>query len=171
MVQSKREESRVAKTKGHESINSVVSPPGFDSKPLEHTKQASQRDHRAELDELKSKKIWELAIGPAKSIPMNAFMSYMTGNSLQIIPVTMTMMLLWNPIKSIFNDLNPTFLKLKTDDNLLLILFAKLGFIFFQLINMSIGVYKLYTMGLIPHLEADWLAWLEVKPSLDVLHS
>lgn len=113
MAQSKREETKGSKTKGRDIANTIPPPPGFDSKPLEHTKQATKRDHKADLNELKSKKIYELAIGPAKSIPMNAFMSYMTGNSLQIIPVTMTMMLLWNPIKAIFNDLNPTFLKLK----------------------------------------------------------
>lgn len=171
MAQSKREDIKISKIKGRDNANTIPSPPGFDVKPLEHTRQATTRDQKASLNELKSKKIYELAIGPAKSIPMNAFMSYMTGNSLQIIPVTMTMMLLWNPIKSIFNDLNPTFLKLKTDDNQLLILLAKLGFIFFQLMNMSIGVYKLYTMGLIPHLEADWLAWLEVEPSANVLNN
>ncbi|CCG24934.1 Emc4 protein [Candida orthopsilosis Co 90-125] len=171
MAQSKREETKGSKTKGRDIANTIPPPPGFDSKPLEHTKQATKRDHKADLNELKSKKIYESAIGPAKSIPMNAFMSYMTGNSLQIIPVTMTMMLLWNPIKAIFNDLNPTFSKLKTEDNSSLIFFAKLGFIFFQLMNMSIGIYKLYTMGLIPHSEADWLAWLEAVPSLDVLHS
>ena len=143
MAQSKREDIKISKIKGRDNANTIPSPPGFDVKPLE---QATTRDQKASLNELKSKKIYELAIGPAKSIPMNAFMSYMTGNSLQIIPVTMTMMLLWNPIKSIFNDLNPTFLKLKTEDNQLLILLAKLGFIFFQLMNMSIGVYKLYTM-------------------------
>ncbi|KAI5970240.1 hypothetical protein CANMA_000852 [Candida margitis] len=171
MAQSKHEDAKGSKSKGQDRKNTVASPPGFDSKPLERTKQTTQRDHKRDLDELKSKKIWELAIGPAKSIPMNAFMSYMTGNSLQIIPVTMTIMLLWNPLKSIFNDLNPTFSKLKTDDNSQLIVFAKLGFIFFQLMNMSIGIYKLYTMGLIPHSEADWLAWLEIESSLNTLYS
>ncbi|KAI5957021.1 hypothetical protein KGF57_003395 [Candida theae] len=172
MAQSKRDETKVTKSKGRDSINTVPSPPGFVTKPLELTKQAAQKvHHKTDLNELKTRKIWELAVGPAKSIPMNAFMSYMTGNSLQIIPVTMTIMLLWNPIKSIFNDLNPTFSKLKTEDNQSIILFAKLGFIFFQLMSMSIGIYKLYTMGLIPHSEADWLAWLEVGPSLNVLHS
>lgn len=121
----------------------------------------------AEVELLKSKKIWEVAIAPAKSIPMNLFMSYMTGNSLQIIPMSMTLMLLWNPIKAIFNDTNISFSKLETKSNRGQITLAKLVFILFQVLNMGVGVYKLYKMGLIPHTEADWLAWKEYAPPLE----
>lgn len=138
------------------------------SKTTNLNKKAKQDE--IELNSLKSKKIWELAIGPAKSIPMNLFMSYMTGNSLQIIPVTMTLMLLWNPIKAIFNDTNLIFKKLITKNNNIEIIQAKLIFIICQLLNMAIGVYKLYKMGLIPHQEADWLAWKEPKQFIERLY-
>ena len=101
---------------------------------------------------------------------MNLFMSYMTGNSLQVISVTMTLMLLWNPIKAIFNETNPTFSKLSTKNNGSEIILAKIAFIICQVLNMGIGVYKLYKMGLIPHQEADWLAWKEPKKIIDRLY-
>ncbi|ABN65055.2 predicted protein [Scheffersomyces stipitis CBS 6054] len=144
----------------------LVLPPGFgqDGKSASgKTKKVSFKNGDEQMEELKVKKAWELATGPAKSIPMNAIMSYMTGNSLQIIPMTMTLMLLWNPLKAIFTETNDTFKGLITKKNSSNILLAKLGFVFFQLLNMSIGIYKLYTMGLIPNTEADWLAWKELK--------
>ncbi|KAK6454209.1 uncharacterized protein RJT20DRAFT_56984 [Scheffersomyces xylosifermentans] len=151
----------------------LSSPPGFaaqdakaSSTGVSKTKKTTTKgkdNEDPQLEELKIKKAWELAMAPAKNIPMNAIMSYMTGNSLQIIPMTMTLMLLWNPIKAIFNETNPMFKNLVTKKNSQDILFAKLGFIVFQLLNMLIGVYKLYTMGLIPNTEADWLAWKELR--------
>lgn len=113
------------------------------------------------LTELKFKKAFEIAISPAKSVPMNLIMSYMTGNSLQIIPMSMTMMLLWNPLKAIFLETPVVFKELKNDDNSSRILLCKVAFVLCQLLNMAIGVYKLYKMGLIPHTDADWLAWRE----------
>lgn len=158
------------------SKNDVPPPPGYSesvfstaTKSLTSSGKKTKHDD-ADLNALKSKKIWELAIGPAKSIPMNLFMSYMTGNSLQVISVTMTLMLLWNPIKAIFNETNLTFSKLSTKNNGSEIILAKIVFIICQVLNMGIGVYKLYKMGLIPHQEADWLAWKEPKKIIDRLY-
>ncbi|KAI3406492.2 hypothetical protein KGF56_000624 [Candida oxycetoniae] len=140
-------------------ISSASTVSSASSKTLGVSKNATKTD----LDTLKSKKVWESATAPAKSIPMNLFMSYMTGNSLQIIPMTMTMMLLWNPIKAIFNDTNIMFSKLKTRTNQTEITIAKVVFVLCQLLNMGVGVYKLYKMGLLPHSEADWLSLKEHK--------
>lgn len=40
-------------------------------------------------------------MAPAKSIPMNAIMIYMSGTGLQIFTVVVTAMLFFNPIKAI----------------------------------------------------------------------
>ncbi|KAK6205278.1 uncharacterized protein RJT21DRAFT_14596 [Scheffersomyces amazonensis] len=156
----------------------LPNPPGFayEAKGTNNSKSkkstvSSTVNEEERLEELKEKKAWEVAIGPAKSIPMNAIMSYMTGNSLQIIPVTMTLMLLWNPLKAIFNETNPNFINLTTKKNGTTILLAKAVFILFQILNMSIGIYKLYKMGLIPHTEADWIAWKEIKDIKERLSS
>ncbi|CAK9442211.1 uncharacterized protein LODBEIA_P59540 [Lodderomyces beijingensis] len=157
--------------------STISSPPGFG--PITATSGGTSSTaaaapaikNDADLDLLKSKKIWELAIAPAKSMPMTLFMSYMAGNSLQIIPMTMTFMLLWNPIRAIFNDTNAMFKNLQAKKNSNEILLAKVVFILFQLLNMAVGVYKLYNMGLIPHSEADWLAWKQLSPVKHRLYS
>lgn len=46
-----------------------------------------------ETETLKLKKAWEVALGPAKQIPMQAIMGYMSGNSLQIFSIMMVFML------------------------------------------------------------------------------
>lgn len=135
----------------------VRDPPGFNHS-TKSTKTATKVD-QASVDELKTKKAWELAVAPAKLVPMNVIMGYMTGNSLQIIPMTMTLMLLWNPLKAIVLDTSRTFKSVQTDTNASQITLSKIVFVICQLLNLSIGVYKLYKMGLIPHTESDWLAW------------
>lgn len=82
----------------------------------------------------------------------------MSGNSLQLIPISMTLMLFTGAFKAIL-DVNKTFSGLeaeKTDNGLKL---AKITYLFFQLVTISIGVYKLNSMGLIPNKTGDWLSW------------
>lgn len=122
---------------------------------------ASKQD-QDQLDELKVKKAWDIATGPAKSVPMNLIMSYMTGNSLQVIPIMMTFMLFWNPLKAIFTETNSSFKNLETKKNSSDILLSKAVFVACQLGCMAVGIWKLYKMGLIPNSESDWLAWKEV---------
>jgi hypothetical protein len=49
---------------------------------------------------LKAKKAWDVAFGPAKNLPMNAFMLYMSGAGVQIFSMMVVGMLLTNPIKA-----------------------------------------------------------------------
>lgn len=149
------------------SQDNVIPPPGFTTElpPRKNTKTlkgTKNEDYR--LEELKAKKAWEIAMSPAKSIPMNLIMSYMSGNSLQIITITLTFMLFWNPLKAIFIDTNRIFLSLETDKNRGHILMSKGLFVLFQLANMLIGIWKLYGMGLIPHTDSDWLSWTVNRP-------
>ena len=46
-----------------------------------------------EMDTLKLKKCWEIALAPAKQLPMQAIMAYMSGSSLQIFSIMMVWML------------------------------------------------------------------------------
>lgn len=147
----------------------IVAPAGFSQDIPSNTAVSSKNSKPKEktsvnVDALKTKKIWEIATGPAKSIPMNLFMSYMTGNSLQMIPIMTTLMMLLNPIKAIFNDTNKMFRNLETDKNASVILQAKLLFIVCQLGCMGIGIWKLNKMGLIPNSDADWLSFKSLPP-------
>lgn len=42
-----------------------------------------------------------MALSPSKSIPMNGFMLWMSGNSVQIFSILITVMLVWNALKGI----------------------------------------------------------------------
>lgn len=152
----------------------VSGPPGFDRENVQK-KNASvtvQKPDEETLNELKVKKAWEVALAPAKQIPMNLIMSYMTGNSLQVIPIMMTLMLLWKPLQSIFTETNSMFKQFKTEGNESDILLTKAVFVLCQLGSMGVGVWKLNKMGLIPNSESDWLAWqniVQVKESVSII--
>ncbi len=91
-------------------------------------------------------------------IPVNAFMAYMTGNSLQIIPITMTLMLFTNPLKQIA-QIPTLFKKFETPQNSSEIFSAKLIFLLCQIGSMLVGVWRLQNMGLLPTTRSDWVAW------------
>lgn len=55
----------------------------------------------ADVEALKSKRAWDVAIAPAKSLPMNGFMLYMSGSGVQIFSMMAVGMLLTGPIKGI----------------------------------------------------------------------
>ena len=43
---------------------------------------------------LRTKRSWDLALGPLKQVPMNLFMMYMSGNSISIFPIMMVGMMI-----------------------------------------------------------------------------
>ena len=51
-------------------------------------------------DALKDKRAWDVAIAPAKSLPMQAFMLYMSGGGVQIFSIGIVFMLLLSPFKN-----------------------------------------------------------------------
>ena len=55
----------------------------------------------ASYDQLKEKRAWDVAIAPAKSLPMQAFMLYMSGGGVQIFSIGIVFMLLLTPFKNI----------------------------------------------------------------------
>lgn len=108
---------------------------------------------------LQMQKAWQIALAPAKSIPMNFFMSYMSGTSLQIIPIMTALMLLSGPIKSIFQvraNFKPVLGNSVTESQIMV---PMLIFIGCQFALMYIGFRKLNSMGLIPNTTSDWLSW------------
>lgn len=103
-----------------------------------------------ELDTLKLKKAWELAIAPAKQLPMNAIGMYMTGNSLQIFSIMMVFMLFKTPLTAIMNVQN-TFSKLESERTKDQFIMVKLCFIACNLLAVGLGVWKVDKMGLLPY--------------------
>ncbi|PPJ61043.1 hypothetical protein CBER1_02012 [Cercospora berteroae] len=111
-----------------------------------------------EMDSLKLKKAWELAIAPAKQLPMNAVGMYMTGNGLQIFSIMMVFMLFKGPIQAVLN-LQNTFARLESPGNKEQMIMVKLAFIGCNLLALALGVWKVNAMGLLPTTRSDWLAW------------
>jgi hypothetical protein len=103
----------------------------------------------AEMDTLKLKKAWEVALGPIKSLPMTAIMMYMSGNSLQIFSIMMVYMAFKNPIMGILAT-NQAFERFETEGNRAKILQVKLAYVVMQLVALALGVWKVNSMGLLP---------------------
>ncbi|KAI6910742.1 hypothetical protein KC318_g7487 [Hortaea werneckii] len=168
----------------------IPDPPGFTSstktsKTSNKTTSTAARKPPSpeEMDTLKLKKAWEMAIAPAKSLPMNAFGMYMTGNSLQIFSIMMVFMLFKTPITALLN-VQGTFARLETEGNKSQMVMVKLAFIGCNLLALGLGIWKVNGMGLLPYVfvlpkevgvemrecvltfcfsssttRSDWLAW------------
>jgi len=79
---------------------SMAHPPGF-THSQSRTSTKSAKDVAASYASLKQKRAWDLAISPAKSLPMQAFMLYMSGGGVQIFSMGIVAMLLFNPFKAL----------------------------------------------------------------------
>lgn len=106
-----------------------------------------------EMDTLKLKKAWEVALGPVKSLPMTAIMMYMSGNSLQIFSIMMVFMAFKNPIMGILGT-NQAFERFETESNRAKMLQVKLAYVAMQLVALALGIWKINGMGLLP-----WVSW------------
>ncbi|KAF2433627.1 hypothetical protein EJ08DRAFT_647306 [Tothia fuscella] len=151
---------------------SLVDPPGFSGSGRKGN--SSKKDVAAprkaptteETDTLKMKKAWELAIAPAKALPMNAIGMYMSGNSLQIFSVMMVFMCFKTPLLAVLN-IQATFARLEspgTKDKMLLV---KITFVLMNLLAVALGTWKVNQMGLLPTTSSDWLAWESARDPLE----
>ncbi|KAJ1510438.1 hypothetical protein HMI54_001597 [Coelomomyces lativittatus] len=116
---------------------------------------------------LRNKKAWDHALSGGKQIPMNLFMMYMSGNSLQIFSIFITVMMFWNPIKALIGMQNGFQTLEGTGSDHLLLWKQKFAFIMFQLVNMGLALYKCQQMGLLPTAESDWLAFMPPRMYLE----
>ena len=108
-----------------------------------------------EMDTLKMKKAWEVAIAPAKQLPMSAIGMYMSGNSLQIFSIMMVFMLFKNPFTAIMN-VQGQFARFESEGNASKLLGTKLVFIVTNLLSVALGLWKVNGMGLLPYVDRHW---------------
>ncbi|KAI8342642.1 hypothetical protein BC941DRAFT_389691 [Chlamydoabsidia padenii] len=153
-------------------LKKPVNPVGFEQSALQYrngTKSARPATQDHNDVELKIKRAWDVAMGPAKTIPMNAIMIYMSGNGVQIFSVMITVMLFITPIKAIMS-LGQTFERFETKGSKQPgadLLVSKLTFIGLNLLTICLGIYKIDAMGLLPTTSSDWLAFLPHKQVLE----
>jgi hypothetical protein len=89
---------------------------------------------------------------------MQAFMMYMSGSSLQIFSITMTLMLFSNPIKALIG-MPAIFGQFTTPKNKGNMLAYKFVYIALQFCFVALGIWKCNQMGILPTTRSDWLAW------------
>ena len=84
----------------------IEAPPGFASSgrsktastsaPSAHPAAVAKKQHSLEV--LRTQKAWDLAISPAKAVPMQGFMVYMSGGGVQIFSLMIVYQLIKNAI-------------------------------------------------------------------------
>ncbi|KAH8172901.1 transmembrane protein [Sarocladium implicatum] len=145
-------------------VPGIQDPPGFGSntsvsKKSKDSKVAPRKPPTdEEMDTLKLKKAWEVALAPVKGLPMTAIMMYMSGNSLQIFSIMMVFMAFKNPFMGLMNT-NQAFEKFQTPHNSGDIFQVKAVYVLCQLVALAVGVWKVNNMGLLPTTRSDWLMW------------
>ncbi|PHH73283.1 hypothetical protein CDD82_5552 [Ophiocordyceps australis] len=136
-------------------VPSIPDPIGFSTTAASKKKDGkSQSQSRRgptadEMETLKLKKAWEVALAPVKSLPMTAIMMYMSGNSLQIFSIMMVFMAFKNPLVGLLNT-NQAFERFQTDSNNAKLLQTKLVYVAMQMVALAVGVWKINAMGLLP---------------------
>ncbi|KAG8217189.1 hypothetical protein J3R82DRAFT_5271 [Butyriboletus roseoflavus] len=145
----------------HPRWKNLPPPPNFSNLHSTHTKTPAKAAAAAAASyaALKEKRAWDLAIAPAKSLPMQAFMLYMSGGGVQIFSMGIVLMLLVTPIKNIagMNAAFAPFMPTSTSPTALPL--QKLTYILCNLLTLAVGLWKCRSMGLFPTGTGDWLAF------------
>ncbi|KAF9546467.1 hypothetical protein EC957_009680 [Mortierella hygrophila] len=155
-----------------EPKRTIVDPPGFSGLKDVASKNQGNRGPVVDNELLKVKKAWDVALAPGKQLPMQAFMLWMSGNSVQIFSVAITAMLMFSPIKALMSMSQvferyetPSPVKVSFMDSKLAL--PKVTFVALQLLTILFGMYKLNAMGLLPTSHSDWLAFMDPKTPLE----
>ncbi|KAF9441330.1 endoplasmic reticulum protein [Macrolepiota fuliginosa MF-IS2] len=137
-------------------------PPGFSKQWSASSKTKTEGTSTKSLDSLKASRAWDVAIQPAKQIPMNLIMLYMSGSQVQIFSMGVIVMLLWGPFVNFFKA-NATFAQYapegKDPKAFTTLFLQKAVFLLFHLVGLAIGLWKCQQMGLLPTGTGDWLAF------------
>jgi hypothetical protein len=104
-----------------------------------------------------------LATKPGQQILMNAFMMYMSGNSLNIFTISTTSSAILTPVTSIF-CVEKLFGKFEEVDTQM----AKLIYVALNLVWLAVGMYKMSSMRLLPTTSADFADSIPWKDMMEL---
>jgi len=158
---NRRQKWSLENVKTKSSTEPLAAPPAYSSSAVSLTGEVSKK---TDVSRLITKKSWDLALAPLKQVPMNLFISYMAGNSISIFPIMMVGMLLMRPIQAIWATKN-TFKMMETSSAIL----QMIVYVFGNLVNMGLALYKCHSMGLLPTHTSDWLAFVEAPSRQEYL--
>ena len=145
----------------------VTNPPGWDNnflnknhvdeivKEVQNPSSSAKSDQAAQLAAVKQKIAWNVAMGPVKSIPMNAFMMYMVGSQLGIFQIMMLGMSVFRILSGFFQFKNANTAFQGNEQKTLMQLFWVVG----QLGGLLLCIWKCNSMGLLPTHPSDWLTF------------
>ncbi|KAJ6500650.1 DUF1077-domain-containing protein [Mycena sanguinolenta] len=138
-------------------------PPGFSRSTSSKTGSKTSAPPPEAYNEIKEKRALDFAIAPAKSLPMQAFMLYMSGSGVQIFSIGIVVMLLLSPFKNLagMNDAFAQFAPstAKSPKSFLTLPLQKLVYIVCNVVTLAVGLWKCRSMGLLPMGTGDWLAF------------
>ena len=150
------------------TCSNFVAPPGFQKESALENSKSTDLDKKAKRQlAMRSQRMYMIANAPGKQILMTGFMLYMSGTSINIFSIMMTVMALSTPIKSIMS-FSTVFSPFEGIDGLFR---AKVTFLFLNMIGLSFGMYKLYSMGLLPVKSSDWISLLPARESIETMGS
>jgi len=89
---------------------------------------------------------------------MNLFIMYMAGNTISIFPIMMVIMSATRPVSKLFS-VQATFKTLDADGSSNI--GQKIVFVFGNLVNLALALYKCHSMGMLPTYASDWLAFAD----------
>ena len=115
---------------------------------------------------LKEQKAWEFAQGTVKQIGMFAFMMYMSGNSVHIFSIMMTLAGLSQPFMAILNS-GKAFERFSDPQGRVNVLAPRLLYCAIQGGGLAFGLYKLANIGLLPTHVSDWVSAMSVPDALE----
>ncbi|XP_026727066.1 ER membrane protein complex subunit 4 [Trichoplusia ni] len=145
--------------KNRTAATELPSPPGYSaSANASYTESSKDTDSNLLL----IKKLWDVALGPLKQVPMNLFIMYMAGNSISIFPIMMVGMLIVRPVKALFAT-SSTFKMVEGTQA------TGQKFVYFigNIVNILLALYKCQSMGLLPTHSSDWLAFEEPQTRVE----
>lgn len=64
-------------------------PPGYVPNFAHNAQHVERQQDQQQQQHLMSKRAWDMALQPVKSLPMNMLMMYMSGNTISIFPIMM----------------------------------------------------------------------------------
>uniref|UniRef100_A0AC35TP42 ER membrane protein complex subunit 4 n=1 Tax=Rhabditophanes sp. KR3021 TaxID=114890 RepID=A0AC35TP42_9BILA len=141
------------------SQTKLPNPPGFNPKNIGANYGEPIAEDKEQQNKILEKRSMDMAIAPFKSIPMNLFMMYMSGNTVSIFPIMMVGSMFWRPIGAIVT-VGSTFKGLEEQLSRSLIL-HKIIFVLGNLGALFLAMYKCHSMGLLPNGTSDWLDMLD----------
>ncbi|GAA5938089.1 hypothetical protein JCM3775_005337 [Rhodotorula graminis] len=156
-------------TTAESSRSSVRDPPGYSPQlsVKDRAKAANvvtSKRPEVDLNELRQAKAWELALAPAKAVPMQAFMMYMSGGGIQIFSIMSVWFLLKQAVSGMMG-VDKAFAPFEAASKAKVgapkvepqsFLEQKIVYVICQFGLLAVGLWKCNSMGILPTSAEDW---------------